>query len=227
MGNWKSLKGTSLGGFFLGLAGVFLKNSNGDLTVRNHADSADAAVTASKVNVSGDSIDINSDAAGSGNDFKVTLARNAAQTTAYTLTLPANKGASGQALGFVDDNGTLGAVDAGNTTVCEKVDSTAVTFGSSSPIAAFTRPANSVVTRVEVAVDTAFNGTAPALSVGIAGNTAKYMPATALDLKTADVFEYVPGLAAEAASEDIIITFSGDSSTQGSARVQVFYAIPG
>ena len=125
------------------------------------------------------------------------------------------------------DNGTLGAGDAGNTAVCEKVDTTTVAFGATSPVAAFTRPANSVVTMVEVDVDTAFDGTAPSLSVGIAGSTAKYMPATALDLKTADIFEYTPGLPAEAASEDIIITFNGDSSTQGSARVQVYYAIPG
>lgn len=89
MGLWTDVVGTVRGYIRLGLTGVRLKNSSGTLVVRDAGDSADAAVTTSKVNVSGDSIDINSDAAGSGADWKYTVQRPASgMTAAVTLTLP-------------------------------------------------------------------------------------------------------------------------------------------
>ena len=68
-GIWQKLLGTVSSSFKVGLSGVLLKNASGNLLVRNNADSADASVTASLVNVSGDSLVINSDAASSGADW--------------------------------------------------------------------------------------------------------------------------------------------------------------
>lgn len=99
MAAWSNLAGTVMGYIRLGLAGVRLKDSAGVLAVRNAGDTADAAVTASKINVSGDVVDINSDAAGSAADWKYTLQRPAAgMTAAVVLTLPVDDGAADQVL---------------------------------------------------------------------------------------------------------------------------------
>lgn len=99
MGLWTDIVGSVRGYIRLGLTGVRLKNSSGALAVRNAGDSADAAITASKVDISGDVIDINSDAAGSGADWKYTIRRpSSGMTAAVDLTLPVDDGASGQVL---------------------------------------------------------------------------------------------------------------------------------
>ena len=60
---------------------------------------ADAELTAAKVNVSGDVVEINSDAANAAADWKYTLQRPAAGMTApVTLTLPVDDGAASQVL---------------------------------------------------------------------------------------------------------------------------------
>ena len=49
---WSNIAGTVTGYLRLGLSGVRLKNSAGNLLVRNAGDSADAEITASKINIS-------------------------------------------------------------------------------------------------------------------------------------------------------------------------------
>ena len=116
--------------------------------------------------------------------------------------------------------------NAGSTTECEHIDVTPIAFGTTSPATAFTLPANAYVTKVQVVVDTAFNGSNPQLSLGVAGNTAKFLPTTASNLAQVDIYDYEPGEAVDAASEDLIITFSGGTSSAGAARVLVYYTIP-
>lgn len=228
MSMWSDLVGTVSGYVRLGLTGVRLKNSSGDLAIRNAGDSADAAVTTSKVNVSGDALDINSDAAGSGDDWKYTIQRpSSGMTAAVTLTLPVDDGSASQVLS-TDGNGVLSWASAGTTSQCATVDTTTVAFGDSSPVSAFTLPANAVVDEVEVIVDTAFDGTAPTLSVGIAGTTAKYMGTTGNDLKATAGTRFVahPNEAPVGTTEAIIVTFNADGSAAGSARVLVTYSVP-
>lgn len=226
MGFVSDLIATTAGYLKLGLSGVRLKNSSGNLLVRNTGDSGDAEVTASKVNVSGNVIDINSDAAGSGADWKYTIQRPASgMTAAVDLTLPVDDGTTGQVLA-TDGSGVLSWATAGSTAQCVNVDSTNVAFGTSSPVTAFTLPANAVVDKIVVNVDTAFDGTAPTLSVGVSGTTSKYSPSTAQDLKTAGVYEFHPGLTADGTTNAIIVTYSADSSSAGAARVQVHYSVP-
>lgn len=225
---WTDLIGTSAGYLRLGLTGVRLKNDSGNLAVRNAADGADAELTASKVSISGNALDINSDAAGSGADWKYTLQRpTSGMTAAVTLTLPVDDGTDGQVL-KTDGAGALAWVSAANTALCATVDTTTVAHNSSSPVAAFTLPANAVVLAVDTVIDTAFNGTTPQLSVGVAGTTSKYAGATDSDLTATAKTRFTthPGEAAVGTTEDIIITLGGTDMSAGSARVSVTYAVP-
>jgi hypothetical protein len=81
---------------------------------------------------------------------------------------------------------------------------------------------------VEVVVDTPFDGTSPQLSVGISGTTAKYMGATANDLKAVAMTRFVahPNHEPVGTTEAIIVTYAADSSSVGSARVLVTYSVP-
>ena len=228
MAFWTDLVGTVSGYVRLGLAGVRLKNDSGNLAVRDFGDTADAEVTAGKVNVSGDSLVLNSDSTGAADDWKITVQRPASGMTAdVALTLPISAGTSGYAL-LTDGNGVLSWGAAGNTAPCSTMDTTTVAFGDSSPVSAFTLPANAIVDEVEVIVDTQFNGTAPTLAVGIAGTTSKYMAATGNSLKADAGSRYVahPNHAPLGTEEAIIITLNADSSSAGSARVLVTFSIP-
>lgn len=226
MALWQDLAGT-LGAFYkIGLAGVRLKNSSGNLLVRNTGDSADASVTASQVKISGENFEINSDAAGSGADWKYIIARpTSGMGAAVTLTLPVDDGTADQVL-KTDGSGALAWVAAGNTALAEKVDTTTLAFGTSSPLTLFTDGANDVINAVRITLDTAFDGT-PSVSIGIAGTTSKYMAATEVDLTAAagTVFEVHPGKAAQGA-EALIATYSAGGASAGSARIEIFYDTP-
>jgi hypothetical protein len=227
MGLFSDLLGTTRAYFKIGgTTGVRLKNSSGDLLVRNTADSADSAITVSKANVSGDVIDINSDAAGSGADWKYTLQRPAAgMSAAVTLTLPPDDGSPGQVLG-TDGSGVLSFVSAGSTASSLKLDTTSLAFGTASPLAMFSTGAGDVIDKVEVIVDTPFDGT-PSLSVGITGTTSKYMGTGDVDLTAVagTVFEVHPGLNA-AGAEALIATYAAGGALAGAARILVHYATP-
>ena len=227
MSLFSDLIGTTKAYFKIGsTTGVRLKNSAGDLLVRNTGDSADAAITTSKVNVSGDVVDINSDAAGSGADWKYTIQRPASgMTAAVTLTLPVDDGTASQVLG-TNGNGVLSWVSAADTALADKMDTTSLAFGTTSPVAMFTTSAADVIDRIEVIIDTAFNGT-PTMSVGIAGTTSKYMGTTDVDLTAAaaTVFEVHPGLDA-AGAESLIVTYAAGGAAAGAARVIVHYGTP-
>jgi len=222
------LKGTSLISFVLNLAGVRLKDSSGNLLIRNNADNADAEVTASKVNVSGDSLVLNSDAAETASDWKLTLARpTGGMTGDLQLTLPSTAGSTGQAL-VTDGTGGLSWASAGSTADCIHVDSTTIDYGDSSPVSMFTLPANAVLLKTVMLIDTPFNGTSPSLSIGISGFASTYMPTTANNLKgtAGDSYEYHPVVTPDGGSESIIATFNSGSSSAGSVRLLCYYTNP-
>lgn len=226
-GLFSDLWGTTKAYFKVGgTTGVRLKNSAGDLLVRNTGDTADAAITTSKANISGDVIDINSDAAGSGADWKYTIQRPATgMTAAVALTLPVDDGTAGQVLS-TDGSGVLSFVSAGSTALADKLDTTSLAFGSASPVSMFTTGAADIVDYIDVVIDTAFDGT-PTASVGITGTTSKYLSTTDIDLTAAagTVFTVHPGLGAQGA-EALITTYSAGGATVGAARIIVHYATP-
>lgn len=227
MSLWSDLLGTVRDNFRLGLSGVRLKNSSGNLLVRNTGDTADAEATVSKLNISGNIVDINSDAAGAGADWKFTIQRpSTGMTSAVTLTLPVDDGTSGQVLS-TDGVGVLSWVSAGDTALADKMDTTTLAFGSTSPVAMFNLGANDIIDKIKVVIDTAFNGS-PSASVGITGTTSKYLSATDIDLTQAaeTVFEIHPGKPAPGATESLIITYAAGGASAGSARFIVFYGTP-
>lgn len=223
---FSDLLGTTLNFFKIGLSGPRLKNDSGNLAVRDTADTADVTVTASTLNASSDvGLVINSDAAGSGADWKITIDRPTSGMTAdWTLTLPVDYGSTGQVL-QTDGSGNTSWVSAGSTAQCLTVDTTTLNFGASSPVTLFTLPANAIIDTVKVIVDTAFDDT-PTVTVGVSGDTARYMGATNNDLTAIAVYETNPGIAANGSTEALIATYSAGAASVGSARVVVSYVVP-
>ncbi len=228
-GRWLDLFGTLKTGIKLGLTGVLLKNSSGNLLVRNNADGADAEVTASKVNISGNDVVLNSDAAGTGADWAYTLRRpSTGMGAAVVLTLPDTDGSSGDVL-QTDGSGVLSwtaSGGGGGATNPKKVDTTTLAFGASSPVALFSTIANERIYEARVIIDTPFNGT-PSLSLGISGTVSKYMASTEVDLTAAagTSFEVHPNLVAQGI-EALIATYSAGGASAGSARIEIDYGIP-
>ena len=227
MSRFSDLLGTTRAYFKIGIDGVRLKNNAANLVIRNSADAADAEITASKVNASGDvGLVVNSDSAGSGADWKITLQRPAAGMTAdVLLTLPIDDGTAGQVL-QTDGSGVLSWASSATTGHADKIDNTALAFGTASPVTMFTTGAGDTINKVEVIIDTAFTGS-PSLSIGIAGTTSKYLSATDVDLTQAagTVFEVCPGIAA-AGVEAIIATYVAGGAGAGAARMRVYFATP-
>lgn len=226
MSKFDDLMGTVLSYFQIGFTGPRLKNSSGNLSVRNPADSADAEITASKVNISGNAIDLNSDAAGAGADWRLSIQRAIAGMTAnLTFLWPSNYGTNGQAL-VSDGTGNMSWASVGNTAICGKYDSTSIAFGTASPVALLTTTATDIIARVSIVIDTAFNGT-PSLSIGVAGTTSKYGPSTSIDLTQAagTTIQLHPSLAAQGV-ENLIATYAAGGASAGAARIIVEYVSP-
>jgi hypothetical protein len=228
---WLDAIGTSLGSFLVGLGstGVRLKNVSGNMSVRNKADNADVNLTAARLLASGDNILINSDAANTGSDWTFQLSRNVAQSAALEIQAPPAKGTdgfvlrqkAGTAAGVLELE--LAAPVAGAPTQ----DTTSLAFGTTSPLALFSLPANAVVDFIDIVIDTPFNGT-PTLSIGITGTLSKYMSATQIDLsETAGTsFNISPNITPSGTVENLIATYAAGGATAGAARILVTYAVP-
>lgn len=224
MALWSDLKGTTSSLFKI--SSIFLKQISGGLAVRDTNDSADAEITASKVNVSGNTLVINSDAAASGSDYSITVSRPTSGMSAnYTLTMPVDDGTPGQVL-VTDGSGVLSWTAAGgDTSACLKVDSTTLAFGASSPVTLFTTPSSAVINKIRCVIDTSFNGT-PTVTIGITGQTSKYVGSTQFVLTgtAGDVYEV--NLEAASSAENLIATYSAGGASAGSARILVSYEVP-
>lgn len=229
-GDWA---GTVLSYFKLGLTGPQIKNESGAVAARNNADDAYAAIRAALAAIYGNDIELNAGAAGSGADWKMTLRRpSTGMTKALTVIFPSAEPSTGQALVVSNYDSGTGTITLGYVTIAsgnEKVvcESTALAFGSSSPVAMFTKPDGGVILTCVVIVDTSFDGT-PTVSVGVAGTTSKFMSASHVDLTEAagTSFEVSPNQPAGSGTEDLIATYSAGGATAGAARILVYYAIP-
>jgi hypothetical protein len=228
-GRFMDMLGTTLSKLQIGIdaAALNLKSATGKLRVRNKADTLDMPLVGSVIAASGDFLEINEDAASAGADWKLTLARAAAGMTAgVTLTFPPTAGSPAQVLS-TDGAGNLSwaSVAAGSDKLV--TDTTTIGFGSVSPVALFSLPANAIVQALNITIDTPFNGT-PSLSVGVTGTVSKYLGAGSVDLTAAATigFDVEPGLASVASIEALIATYAAGGATAGSARILVSYSIP-
>lgn len=228
-GRFLDILGTTYSKIQLGIdsAALNLKAVSNKVRARNKADSADAPLVGSVIAASGDFLELNEDAAGSGSDYKMTLARPASgMSSAVTFTLPATAGTPAQAL-VTDGSGVLNwtTIAAGSDKIV--TDTTSVAFGSTSPTSMFTLPANAVISEIAVVIDTSFNGT-PSLSVGISGTLSKYLASTQIDLTqpAMTVFEIQPGMPSVGTTEALIFTYAAGGASAGAARILVSYSIP-
>ena len=226
MASFQDIKGTSQQTFQIQKGGAKFRNNSGVLEARNSANSAYADFVALILRSAGDSIVLNDDAAGSGADWKMTFARPASgMSAAITYTFPAAP-TNGYVLS-TDGSGNLTWVAPSSTSGAGQVDSTALVFGSSSPVAMFTLPANAAVMRVNVIVDTAFDGT-PTLEIGITGTLGKYMATTENDLTSGNGDRWVstPNSIPSGSTESLIATYVAGGASVGAARMLVEYSIP-
>lgn len=139
--------------------------------------------------------------------------------------LPVADGTSGQVLTSDGAEGLyFTSVATAENTV--KVYQSVVGHASVSPIAMFVPPANSTIRKIVLDVEEVFDGAAPQLSVGVTGDTARYMSVTANELDKIGIFEVMPLYEEDGTPEQIIVTLNADSSTTGSARVNVEYKLP-
>lgn len=223
---YNDLAGTTNNSFLIGAANIF-KAITGGFAIRNAADNADAKLQASQFEATGNTgLIINSDSAGSGADYKITINRPSSGMTAdYTLTLPIDDGSPAQVLS-TDGSGNLSWVSAASTAALITVDTTSLAFGTASPLTLFSTPSGAVIHKVEIIVDTQFNGS-PTLTVGVAGTTSKYMGSGQNVLTTAagNAYEANPKLPASA-GEALIATYAAGGASAGAARILVSYSVP-
>ncbi|PZV16128.1 MAG: hypothetical protein DCF22_06025, partial [Leptolyngbya sp.] len=176
-------------------------------------------ITVSQLLQTGLSMLLNSDAAQSGADWRYSLNVPATGMTAnQALTLPTNQGQAQQAL-IGDGAGVLQYAS-----VIRSVP-LAFNFGAAATTNFFTLIAGDFLRRIECQVIVTFNGTAPTIAIGIAGNTGKYVASGLADLKSASgsLLGFSNQLDAPSADEPIILTYAASSSTVGSARLIAHY----
>lgn len=230
-GRFADLLGTLYTKFQLGIGGPQIKAASGVIEARNAADAAYATIRAALFATYGDDFELNSGAAGSGADWKMTFKRpSTGMTHALNITWPSADPSVGQALtiaSFSGDNIVLQwtAIAGGAEKIV--VDTTSLAFGTSSPLTMYTAPASAVHTMFQVIIDTAFDGT-PTMSIGITGTASKYVGTGSIDLTApaGTIFEVCPGVAAPGGTENIIATYSAGGATAGAARILGYYAVP-
>ena len=213
METWLKTKGTQVGYYILGFLGVRLKNSSGNLHVRNNGDTAFADVVAKDISISNNTT-----------GYDVTVTTSGSQAADYTLTLPVDTGSTGQVLA-TNGSGVLSWVSAADTSANWKVETTSIAFGSGSTVSAFTLPANAIIDKVTCIVDTAFDGS-PTLSVGDSVNNSRYMGSGDNLLTLPDRFDVFSDVQASGSSTAIEIYYSAGGATVGAARILVTYAQP-
>lgn len=221
------LRGTLSNLFRLGLGGLQLKSTGGKIRARNSTDDADASLVGSIIAASGDSLVLNEDAAGAGDDWTLTISRpDTGMTQNLSFKLPADYGTAGYSL-VTDGSGNLSFASSAAATNLEATDTTDLAFDSTGTLAMFQLPANAVVRLVVVVIDTPFDGT-PSLSIGVTGELSRYLGSTQVDLTAAagTVFEVDPATAAQVTAQDLIATYSAGGAAVGAARMLVSYVIP-
>ena len=198
---------------FFRIGNVRLKNNSAVIEARNDGDSAYIPLASSRINLKGA-------AGGTG------LIPNAAAN--FDLTLPAADaaGSSNDYALVSDGSGQLSFVQVATGANAVKKQSEVIAFNTASPAVVFTPPANATIQQIIVDVETVFDSAAPQLSVGVTGDTGRYMAAAENNLKVQASYETNPEYEEDGTPEEIIVTLVPDTATAGSARVTVVYANP-
>lgn len=189
-----------------------LKDNSGVLEAKNKADSAYANMAAAAIVLKG---------ATSG---ATTLTPADTETASWEL--PDGDGSTGQAM-VTDGSGKLSFATVATGSNAVKAETEDLAYNASSPVSVFTPPAYGHILNVIVDVEETFDASGVSMSVGVSGDTSRYMGATDVDLSIAAVYEVSPNYEEDDTPEAVIITFSaGSGGSQGSAKVKVVYANP-
>lgn len=203
----------ALFGIGIGTTQVNLKNDSGaSISARNAGDTAFVGLKSSFVDLQ----DTN------GQRARLQVPDLASD---YALTMPPDDGSPGQVL-QTDGSGVLTWVANGSAAGGVIVDTTSLAFGTGSPLTLFTLPANAVVRKVSVQVDTAFTGTTPQVTIGISGTVSKYSAAGDVDLKTAGLYVIFPEQIPVGTTEALIATYTASGAAAGAARILIEYSVP-
>ena len=205
--------------------GAKLVNNNGNFEIVGADGVTYATLKISEALVTGNTIILG---AGTANELSIT--QNSAQSGNLQIIPPATKGTTGQipaikagtAAGVIE----LEWVNAGSNASSLKKGLVNLVFGSAATIPMITT-GTATLDSIDVFIDTPFNGLAPQITIGVAGNLSKYGIATAQQLKATagSRFTILNGKLSPG-SEDIIITYLSDSSTTGAARIIPNFATP-
>tara|TARA_B110000444_G_scaffold40001_1_gene35775 strand:+ start:2247 stop:3314 length:1068 start_codon:yes stop_codon:yes gene_type:complete len=202
--NLPSAIGTSSGNVIFVAGAVYVGNtgvtSTGSSMVYRSFANLTALFAASTVET-GDFVKVDD---GGDGEYRLFIANQADPSTAGHLTL------IGTADSAVTDAGTL------TLTVTHATGTSAVIGNISS---------GKKVTNVTINVTTAFDGSAPTLTVGDSGDNDRLHEADDNDLAEAYAYESTPNFVySSATDESILVYFNADSSTTGTAVVTVTYA---
>ena len=103
-----------------------------------------------------------------------------------------------------------------------KTHRTTIDFETTSPATIGTIPAQGIVTKVIVKVNTTFDGSTPTLNIGISGNDTKYADYTAVPIETSGThIKHLYEL--ESSNVDAIATITLSAATQGTADILIEY----
>ena len=203
--------------------GPALQNDSGNLKLVDAAGDS-VHTTALDVALEGTSDQIVLDSLGT---FPTTIS-SGTTTEAVQVTLPPDNGAPGDIL-YTDGSGvtTWAAPPGGATNIVQTVRK-AIAFGDSSPITLFNLPADAVVQEVSVLVNTGYDGTAPQITVGIAGNTSKFTAAIDANLKVIGSYAVTAcrRVATSGSPQALIATYVADSSAAGAGFIDITYVVP-
>ena len=228
MASYYDLKGTTELSFQIGKKGPKFVNASGVLQAKTAAGAfADFLGNLLSAN---DNLVLNANATLTGVDWKMTIARPASGMAAnVTYTMPAAP-VAGQFL-TSDVNGNLSFAPFVADTGDLKIASKAIAYTDhTAPVNHINLPANAIVAKTEIILDTPWNIADAVISVGKAGTVNKYLDGYECDLNGTikDTYAAQKGNPASGATEQIIVTLidGATPAIAGACRVLVYYSVP-
>jgi hypothetical protein len=212
MAVFMDIKGTSQQTFQIQKGGARIKNASGVIQIRNAADGAYADLVAQILKAAGNSLELNTAAAGAGADWKMTIARPASgMTAAVTYTLPAAP-VNGYVLA-TDASGNLSWVSPGSTAGKADLNRATQGFADTSKTIVAGVSGQQIFLHTLVGRITAAFDIDPLLTVGDTTNPSSVIAATQYDLSEMSV-------------GDVISVPFGGSLTVAEALTAAFGAAP-
>ncbi len=216
---WKKIQGIVNGYLKIGFFGPMLKKNSADndqLDIVGNNGTSDAKVNVNTAKVK--TIEVFD----ADNSHKTVITQTDI-TTDIVLKLPVTGGNEGDSLSMGPSGQMLwtGGGDAADVSCSTKT----INYNTSSPDNLINMPDNYMVKNVALTVITPFDGTAPTISLGIAGDVQKFVEEADVDLTNAGAYLIDVELT-EASAAQMIATIAPDGSTTGSVEIVISGVVP-